>query len=399
MWWIILWILAFIVLVILHEFWHFTAAKKSWVKVKEFWLWLPPKIKTLWTDKSGTEYTLNWIPLWGFVQLKWEDWTNDEENKDPDSFTKAKLWKKLIIVLAWVTMNCLTAWVIFTICFSIWIKPMSVLPEWYFGIYSESYITPTVTFLQKQWFISWDIIDWDIYVSSIVEGGIAENIWLESWAIITSINGVKLTQKNIAETLQNISNKKNNVLEYKFSWEDALHLSQFDCWDDCKLGIVYNTTPWNYEVLEIKYPVHKAMLVALNEIKAEWNLTMDNLKRIWWMFKQWEATQAINALSGPVAIVKVGQLLFENMGFWSFLWFAGMISIALAIMNVLPIPALDWWRFWALIIQKVFRIKEEKFSMVEWYVNMAFFWFLMIVWVLIMIKDTQFWWLHIPFFS
>ena len=399
MWWIILWILAFIVLVILHEFWHFTAAKKSWVKVKEFWLWLPPKIKTLWTDKSGTEYTLNWIPLWGFVQLKWEDWTNDEENKDPDSFTKAKLWKKLIIVLAWVTMNCLTAWVIFTICFSIWIKPMSVLPEWYFGIYSESYITPTVTFLQKQWFISWDIIDWDIYVSSIVEGGIAENIWLESWAIITSINGVKLTQKNIAETLQNISNTKNNVLEYKFSWEDALHLSQFDCWDDCKLGIVYNTTPWNYEVLEIKYPVHKAMLVALNEIKAEWNLTMDNLKRIWWMFKQWEATQAINALSGPVAIVKVGQLLFENMGFWSFLWFAGMISIALAIMNVLPIPALDWWRFWALIIQKVFRIKEEKFSMVEWYVNMAFFWFLMIVWVLIMIKDTQFWWLHIPFFS
>ena len=141
------------------------------------------------------------------------------------------------------------------------------------------------------------------------------------------------------------------------------------------------------------------MLVALNEIKAEWNLTMDNLKRIWWMFKQWEATQAINALSGPVAIVKVGQLLFENMGFWRFLWFAGMISIALAIMNVLPIPALDWWRFWALIIQKVFRIKEEKFSMVEWYVNMAFFWFLMIVWVLIMIKDTQFWWLHIPFFS
>ena len=395
MWWIILWILAFIVLVILHEFWHFTAAKKSWVKVKEFWLWLPPKIKTLWTDKSWTEYTLNWIPLWGFVQLKWEDWTNDEENKDPDSFTKAKLWKKLIIVLAWVTMNCLTAWVIFTICFSVWIKPMSVLPEWYFGIYSESYITPTVTFLQKQWFISWDIIDWDIYVSQVVENGVADNLWIQSWAIITSINWTKLTQKNISETLSSISNTKNNVLEYKYSWEDSLHLSQFDCWDDCKLWIAYHTTPWNYEILDIKFPVHTAMLVALKEIKAEWNLTMDNLKRIWWFFKQWEATQALNSLSGPVAIVYVAKKLFENTWFWSFLWFAGMISVALAIMNVLPIPALDWWRFWALIIQKVFRIKEEKFSTVEWYVNWFFFWLLMIIWVIIMIKDS----LLIPSFS
>ena len=399
MWWIILWILAFIVLVILHEFWHFTAAKKSWVKVKEFWLWLPPKITTLRTDKSGTEYTLNWIPLWWFVQLKWEDWTDDEENKDPDSFTKAKLWKKLIIVLAWVAMNCLTAWVIFTISFSTWMKPMAVLPEWYMGIYSESYITPTVTFLQEQWFISWDIIDWDVVVESVLEGGAAHSMWLQTWAIIASINWVEITQKNLSTVLQDISNKENNLLTYQYSWEDSQHVWQFDCWEDCKLWIIYNTTVWNYEVKEIKFPVHKAMLVALHEIKAEWNLTMDNLWRIWQLIKNWNAKQAISSLSGPVAIVKVGQVMFESLGFLSFLWFVWMISMALAIMNVLPLPALDWWRFWAIIIQKVFRIKEEKFSVVEWYVNMAFFWLLMIVWVLIMIKDTSFWWVNIPFFN
>ena len=141
------------------------------------------------------------------------------------------------------------------------------------------------------------------------------------------------------------------------------------------------------------------MLVALHEIKAEWNLTMDNLWRIWWLIKNWETKQAISSLSGPVAIVKVGQVMFENLGFLSFLWFVWMISMALAIMNVLPLPALDWWRFWAIIIQKVFRIKEEKFSVVEWYVNMTFFWLLMIIWVLIMIKDTSFWWVNIPFFN
>ena len=399
MWWIILWILAFVVLVILHEFWHFTAAKKSWVKVKEFWLWLPPKITTLRTDKSGTEYTLNWIPLWWFVQLKWEDWTNDEENKDPDSFTKAKLWKKLIIVLAWVAMNCLTAWIIFTISFSTWMKPMAVLPEWYMWIYSESYITPTATFLQEQWFISWDLIDWDVVVNSVISGGVADSIWLGTWATIKTINWVTLTLKNLSTVLQDISNTKNNLLTYQYSWENTQHVGQFDCWEDCKLWITYYPTPWNYEVEEIKFPIHKAMLVALHEIKAEWNLTMDNLWRIWWLIKNWEAKQAINSLSGPVAIVYVGKSMFENLGFLSFLWFVWMISMALAIMNVLPLPALDWWRFWAIIIQKVFRIKEEKFSVVEWYVNMTFFWLLMIIWVLIMIKDTSFWWVNIPFFN
>ena len=91
--------------------------------------------------------------------------------------------------------------------------------------------------------------------------------------------------------------------------------------------------------------------------------------------------------------------MFENLWFVSFLAFVWMISMALAIMNVLPLPALDWWRFWAIIIQKVLRIKEEKFSIVEWYVNSVFLILLLIIWVLIMIKDTTFWWVNIPFFN
>ena len=399
MWWIILWILAFVVLVIIHEFWHFTAAKKSWVHVKEFWLWLPPKIMTLWKDKSWTEYTLNWIPLGWFVQLKWEDWADNEENSDPDSFIKAKMWKKLIIVLAWVTMNCLLAWVLFTISFTMWMKPMWVLPDWFMGIYSESYVSPSVSFLQKQWFISWEVADWDVIASTILAGWIADKIWFQTWTIIKSINGTNISQKNLADTLASISNTKDNTLTYQLSWDTTVNTAQFDCPDNCKLGIVYNTTAWNYEVKEIKFPFHKAMLVAFHEIKAEWNLTMDNIARIWWLIADWEWKQAINSLSWPVAIVKVGQVMFENLWFISFLWFVWMISMALAIMNVLPLPALDGWRFWAIIIQKLLRIKEEKFSIVEWYVNTVFITLLLIFWVLIMIKDASFWWINIPFFN
>ena len=416
MWWIILWILAFIVLVVLHEFWHFTAAKKSWVKVKEFWLWLPsiilsfllekrfriklpPRITTLWKDKSWTEYTLNWIPLGWFVQLKWEDWADNEENSDPDSFIKAKMWKKLIIVLAWVIMNSITAWVLFTISFTAGMKPMWVLPDWYLWLYSESYVSPSVSFLQKQWFISWEVVDWDIIVTSVIWWWVADKLWFQTWTVIKSINWIEISQKNLAETLWSISNTTGNVIAYSFSWDTAVNQAEFDCWEDCKLWIVYNTTAWDFEVLEIKYPFHKAMLAAFHEMKAEWDFTMDNLARIWSLIVNWKWTQAINSLSWPVAIVKVWQVMFENLWFVSFLAFVWMISMALAIMNVLPLPALDWWRFWAIIIQKVLRIKEEKFSIVEWYVNSVFLILLLIIWVLIMIKDTTFWRVNIPFFN
>mgnify|MGYP001942974732 FL=1 len=65
-------IFIFSVIVIIHELWHFWAARFFWVKVEEFGLWIPPKARELFTDKKWTKYTLNWLPLWGFVKLTWE---------------------------------------------------------------------------------------------------------------------------------------------------------------------------------------------------------------------------------------------------------------------------------------------------------------------------------------
>ena len=88
-------------LVIIHELWHFRAAKKSWVKVLEFGIGIPPKACKLWKDKSWTEYTLNWIPLGWFVRLKWEDSCNPEEFHAKDSLIKAPIHKKIIISKFW----------------------------------------------------------------------------------------------------------------------------------------------------------------------------------------------------------------------------------------------------------------------------------------------------------
>lgn len=77
-----------------------------------------------------------------------------------------------------------------------------------------------------------------------------------------------------------------------------------------------------------------------------------------------------------------------------------MLSLALAIFNILPIPALDGGRFWAVIIQKLCRIKDEKFATVEGRVNFVFFWALMLLGIVIIVKDLVFWrGVKIPFLS
>lgn len=147
---IVLGILMFMGLVIIHELGHFITAKKSGVKVLEFGIGIPPKVCRLRTDKSGTEYTLNLLPLGGFVRLKGEDPRNEQDFHAKDSFIKAKIWKKIIILLAGVTMNLILARVLFTAIFTMGTQPISILPENALSSHQNSYLMPTVKFLQSE---------------------------------------------------------------------------------------------------------------------------------------------------------------------------------------------------------------------------------------------------------
>lgn len=98
------------ILVIVHEIGHFVVARLFRVRVLEFGIGFPPRAKVL-RDVGETVYTLNWLPIGGFVKLEGED--GDEAN-DPRSFAAAGLPRKLIILVAGVVMNILLAFTIFT---------------------------------------------------------------------------------------------------------------------------------------------------------------------------------------------------------------------------------------------------------------------------------------------
>jgi regulator of sigma E protease len=95
-------------LVVIHEVGHFVLARVFRIRVLEFGVGFPPRAKVL-REKGETLYTLNWLPIGGFVRLEGED----GDSEDPRSFAVQRLWKKLVVLVAGVAMNLLLAFVIF----------------------------------------------------------------------------------------------------------------------------------------------------------------------------------------------------------------------------------------------------------------------------------------------
>jgi regulator of sigma E protease len=105
---IVLFILILGGLVVIHELGHFIVARLAHIRVHEFGIGFPPRARTIGSD-GETLYTLNWLPIGGFVRLEGEDGDSD----DPRSFTSARLPVKLVVLVAGVFMNLVLAFLIF----------------------------------------------------------------------------------------------------------------------------------------------------------------------------------------------------------------------------------------------------------------------------------------------
>ena len=114
---IIIFIIILLVLVLVHEFGHFFTAKRFGIRVDEFGFGFPPK---LFGKKFGeTEYSLNLLPLGGFVRIYGE--SPDEENMNgPDaarSFVNKAKWKQAVVLFAGIFANFILAWILLSVCF------------------------------------------------------------------------------------------------------------------------------------------------------------------------------------------------------------------------------------------------------------------------------------------
>ncbi len=348
--WILVAIIMFSIIVLIHEFWHFSAARKFWVKVEEFWLWIPPKAKTLFTDKKWTKYTLNWLPLWGFVRLKWENSALLKNKNDPEALSNKNYFAQSVIILAWVFMNFLLATVIFSILLFIWVKPIWINSQIKTDL--ELKIIPT----QQQALESGLLVQWSWIILYPVKDSIAEKAGIREGDVVAKIFMWKTTY-NITSP-QDIINILSNNPNTDFSFSILRDCSQKE---KCvPINILFTTSEegkiWSYlspnitinKDFEYKYWLIDSIKYWFLET---YNQSLLTFKAIWILVKKLvnpetpkERTDAIENMKWPIWIVDlVANSLKAWIVFIVIIW--AIISINLWVFNLLPIPALDGWRF------------------------------------------------------
>lgn len=400
--WIIISLLLFTFIVLIHELWHFSTSRLFWVKVEEFGLWIPPKAKNIFKDKKWTIYTLNWLPLWGFVRLKWESLQNLKNIDDKDALINKPVWQQIIIILAWVFMNFLLAWIIFSILFFIWVKPIWINTKIETNL--DIKIIPTYEESLKSWLLLKN--PWIVLYP--VKWSIAQKAWIKEWDLLLNINWKEINStdeiikiiwnnknKEVELKIQPISN--NSVFNKKVEINSKLEeiIIKLKVWDDWKIWSYLSENIEINEDFKYKYNISDSIKNWFKETYYESILT---LKWIWLLGKNIfnpetpkEREDAINNVSWPIGLV---EFISSSLSAWIiyFLIIWAIISINLWVFNLLPIPALDGWRFIFILLNYIFskvfwkKIINEK---IEWIIHIIFFLFLIALSLIIAYNDVS----------
>jgi regulator of sigma E protease len=404
--WIVVSLLLFTIIVLIHELWHFGTSRLFDVKVEEFWLWIPPKAKKLFKDKKWTIYTLNWLPLWGFVRLKWESLENLKNKNDKDALINKPVWQQIIIILAWVFMNFLLAIIIFSVLFFIWVKPIWINTKIETNL--DLKLIPTY----EQAIDSWLLIKNPWIAIYPIEWSIAEIAWIKEWDILIEINWIKIN--NIEETIKIISENAEKEIELKIQstnkWSQnntspptpllrgegsLIRLVKITPWNDWKIWSYLSENVKIDENFEYKYTFIQAIK---NWYKETYNESILTIKWIWLIVQKIfnpktpeERDEAISNVSWPIGLVDfISSSLSAWLIYFMIIW--AIISINLWVFNLLPIPALDGWRFIFILINLIFSKifgKKAINEKLEWFIHIIFFLFLIALSLIIAYNDIS----------
>ena len=364
---IIIFILILSFLVIIHELGHFFAARMLGIKVNEFGMGYPPKVRKLFRWQ-GTDFTLNWIPFGGFVRMAGED--SDPGRRDlakPGEFYAASKEKRLLVVLAGATVNFLFGIMAFAVIFSILGIPLEISQARIGEVAPDS---PAAN------------VNLPVDVNILAFENEGERV------VINSPNEViQYVAENQGREVAMITSGQCEYLrcgEEEQQYQVYLRTKEETPANQGALGVVFKQFemvyyPW-YEMpfrsaafgLEQALEMGQQILGALARLGK--NLVSNG--------------QVSEELAGPVGIVHQAQQsgIFEE-GLLMILSFAGMLSINLAIMNVLPIPPLDGGKAVFTIFEAV--VNPKYLFKVEYWMSYGGYFILLALVVFITIRDVM----------
>lgn len=333
---LILGLLMFIGLVVVHEYGHFLAARRGGVDVEEFGIGFPPRA---WGKKTkgGFIFSLNWLPLGGFVKLKGEHDSDTEKG----SFGAASTSVKVKIMLAGVGMNLLAAFVLLTIV--AWVG-MPQLVDNQFTVKSDAHVSGSEVLIGG--------VEKD---TPAAKAGLKERDHLMS---IVGQNG-QIMQVKTAESLPAITKSlagQSVIINFtrngKAMTAQTTLLSDQAVADAQKQGKTagyLGIAPGEYTLIRSTW---SAPIVAAGVIKQFTAMTFQGLGSALNALLHGQGHKASEQVSGPVGIIVI---LKDSslLGYQFVLMIIAIISLTLAIMNVLPIPALDGGRLFVTIIARM----------------------------------------------
>jgi len=354
---IIIAFISLVVLIILHEFGHFILAKKFGVKVEEFGLGYPPRI---FGKKIGeTIYSLNLLPFGGFVKI----YGQEEEITRPESFSQKPFWQRALIILGGVFSFWVVAAVILTVVAA------TGMPKIVDDDAEGNLVNPKVQ------------------IVSVVPGSPAEEAGLEIGDIIR-----KFSVSNFQFPVDKVKEVQEFIGEYK-GQEIVLTIQRggdfFDVSLVPRLSAPSGEGPMGVALARTALKIYPWYQAPLKGIWATGQLT-------WLIIKSWIMVLG-SLFSGkglPPGVevggpVKIFELFVDigGLGLTYFLQFIALISVHLALINILPIPALDGGWFLFMVIGKL-RGKPLDQKVIQ-KVSAVFFYLLIALMVWITIRDIS----------
>ena len=282
------------VLIFFHELGHFMAAKACGVKVNEFAIGMGPKV--LKKQKGETLYSVRAFPLGGFCAMEGED----EDSQDERAFNRKSVWKKAIIIVAGAAMNLIIAII------------LMIAVNYMNGV-------PTTT------------------ISQVEENSPAYTAGIQKGDKILSINDKKINSWDDVQAVKNAVNTRE--LNIKVQRKDT----------ELNIKTTLKENDRN-KIIGIVPVSEKNIVKAIaNGPSATWNMAKSMYSGLYSLI-----TGKVSAkeLSGPVGIVYLINKGISR-GFATVLYLTSLISLNLAIINMLPLPALDGGRLLMVIIRRL----------------------------------------------
>ncbi len=328
---ILVFILLFSLLILVHEFGHFYAARRAGVKVEEFGMGLPPRAKGLFTDKKGTLYSLNWIPFGGFVRMYGEDSTDEGMRSKEGSFASKGIIPRIIIILGGVIMNFLMGFLILVYLFNVGIEPF-IVNQADFEYYKE------------QGFFEFEE---RVVVTGFAEGSAALDAGLEAGDVLKTAEGVEvMTNASLVEIAQ--ANPSESISISVLRNEEILDL-EVPVNEEGQMGLMISDAPLILSQKKIQLPFFESVKQAGYETARLSVETMRMFVKV--LVDLFTKAELSPQVSGPVGIAQLTHNATQSGGFLEILKLMALLSISLGAINVLPIPALDGGRFLSILFE------------------------------------------------